>query len=197
VGREPLARWSLGELLDEVAAQTPTPGGGTSAAFACALAASLVEMAARFTLARDEYVESHARMVEVQALASKLCDRAAALAEEELYAYEPVLEALRLPRDDPDWAVRVQTARLEASAPPLELAGIAAELAELAAEIVRAGNENLAGDAITGALLAEAGAQAAARLVAINLEGAPADERVAEARRLAERALAARDQALR
>jgi formiminotetrahydrofolate cyclodeaminase len=196
VAREPLAQWSLGELLDGIAEETPAPGGGTSAACACALAASLVEMAARFTLARDAYWESHARMVEVQARASKLCDLAVALGEQELNAYEPVLEALRLPPEDPDRAERILVARLEASAPPLEIAGVAAELAELAAEIVSAGNKNLVGDAITAALLAEAGGQAAARLVAINLSGAPADERVAEARQLADRARAARDRAL-
>jgi methenyltetrahydrofolate cyclohydrolase len=119
--------------------------------------------------------------------------RALELAEIELHAYEPVLEALRLPRDDPQRAERVDAARASASESPLAVARVGAELAELAADLARTGNQNLAGDAIAGALLAEAAAQAAARLVAINLTDGPA---VVEAGELARRAAAAREVAL-
>jgi methenyltetrahydrofolate cyclohydrolase len=119
--------------------------------------------------------------------------RALELAEIELHAYEPVLEALRLPRDDPQRAERVDAARARASESPLAVAGVGAELAELAADLAVTGNQNLAGDAIAGALLAEAAAQAAARLVAINLTDGPA---VVEAAELARRAAAAREVAL-
>jgi methenyltetrahydrofolate cyclohydrolase len=125
--------------------------------------------------------------------AGELRARALELAEVELHAYEPVLEALRLPREDPARADRVRAARDTASESPLEIARVGAELAELAADLARSGNRNLAGDAIAGALVAEAAAQAAARLVAINLTDGPA---VGEAAALARRALTARDEAL-
>ena len=38
----PLADRTLAALLSEIAAATPAPGGGTTAAVACALAAALV-----------------------------------------------------------------------------------------------------------------------------------------------------------
>jgi methenyltetrahydrofolate cyclohydrolase len=127
------------------------------------------------------------------ARAGELRTRALELAEIELHAYEPVLEALRLPRDDPARAGRVEDAREAASRSPLEVARVGAELAELACDLVRTGNQNLAGDAIAGAVLAEASAQAAARLVAINLtEGAA----VSKATESARRALEAREEAL-
>jgi formiminotetrahydrofolate cyclodeaminase len=125
--------------------------------------------------------------------AGQLRTRALELAEIELHAYEPVLEALRLPREDPERATRVSAAQTEASKSPLEIAQVAAELAELAAELAINGNPNLSGDAIAGALLAEAAAQAAARLVAINLRGGPV---VQEAAEHADRARAARERAL-
>ncbi len=109
-------------------------------------------MAAAFTPGGSETAER----------ARELRARALELAEVELHAYEPVLEALRLPRDDPERAGRVRAAQDAASESPLEVARIAAELAELASELARTGNPNLAGDAIAGALLAEASAQAAA-----------------------------------
>jgi formiminotetrahydrofolate cyclodeaminase len=140
-------------------------------------------MAAAFTPDREEQANR----------AAELRGRALELAEVELHAYEPVLAALRLPREEPDRAARVDAARATASESPLEIARIGAELAELAADIAHTGNRNLAGDAIAGALLAEASAQAAARLVAINLTGGPA---VQEAAALAERARTAREAAL-
>jgi len=125
--------------------------------------------------------------------AGELRTRALELAEIELDAFVPVLEALRLPRDDPDRAARVSAANAEASRSPLEIARVAAEVAELAADLARTGNPNLTGDAVAGALLAEAAAQAAARLVRINLTDGP---EVEEARQSAERALDARGRAL-
>ncbi|MBV8710203.1 MAG: cyclodeaminase/cyclohydrolase family protein [Solirubrobacterales bacterium] len=160
----------------------PAPGGGSSTACATALAASLVEMAARF--AGDFDLAHRVRELRVRALE---------LAEVELHAYEPVLEALRLPRHDPERVIRVEAARTAASQSPLEVAEVAAEVAEMAADITRAGNPNLAGDAIAGALLAEAAAQAAARLVAINLIDGPMVNQAAE---FAGRAGAARARAL-
>jgi methenyltetrahydrofolate cyclohydrolase len=150
---------------------------------ATALAAALVEMAANFADGRDDAF----------ARAGELRTRALELAEIELHAYEPVLEALRLPRGDPERADRVSAAQTEASKSPLEIARIAADLAELAADLAQGGNPNLSGDAIAGALLAEAAAQAAARLVAINLSEGPVVEEAAEH---AARAGAARDRAL-
>lgn len=140
-------------------------------------------MAAAFTPDRDE----------TAARAGELRARALELAEIELHAYEPVLEALRLPGEDPARDGRVSDAREQASQSPLEVARVGAEVAELAAELARTGNPNLAGDAIAGALIAEASAQAAARLVTINLTDGPA---VIEATDLARRALVAREEAL-
>ena len=131
------------------------------------MAAALVEMAARFTPDREEPARR----------AAVLRARALELAEIDLHAYGPVLQALRLPRDDPERAARIEEARATASESPLAIAGVGAELAELAADVARTGNRNLAGDAIAGALLAEAAAQAAARLVAINLTEGPRSAR--------------------
>lgn len=170
-------------MLDAIAARTPAPGGGSTTATATALAAALVEMAANFS---EEGDASFAR-------AGQLRTRALELAEIELHAYEPVLEALRLPRDDPERAARVRATQAEASQSPREIAQIAAEVAELAAELAQSGNPTLSGDAIAGALLAEGAAQAAARLVAINLTDGPT---VDEAAGHAARAHAARDRAL-
>ncbi len=190
--REPLSARPLAELLEDVAARTPAPGGGCSAAWSCALAASLVEMTASFTLQRPDYADRHERMVEIRARARSLRDLAIDLGERELHSYEPVLDALRLPQDDPERPRRLDAASSQAADTPYELARAAAEVAALALEASRSGAPHLSGDAITGVLLAEGACQAAAALVRINLADRPLDPRLIELGTLTQRAAAAR-----
>jgi methenyltetrahydrofolate cyclohydrolase len=141
-------------FLDQLAARTPTPGGGGAAAITGAMAAGLVAMAARFS----------ARQLpgagEVADQADKLRRRLAQLAEEDAGAYAAVLATRGSERKE---------ALLAAAKVPLEIAAIGARVAQLACEVTEAGNPNLRGDAVTGALLAAASARSAACLVDINV----------------------------
>lgn len=184
----PLSELPLSELLRRLAARTPAPGGGSSAAVACALAAGLVEMAAGFDRA-PEAGRTGARAAALRAEALELAER-------ELHSYQPVLDALRLPADDLERGHELAAARSSASDAPFRVAAIGAELAELAGELACAGNPHLAGDAIAGALLAEASCRAAGRLVELNLRQAPEDARVSRTADLVRRAWQARLQAL-
>ena len=180
-----LADRSLGQLLDQVAAKTPSPGGGSSSGMACALAAGLVQMTAAFALPRAEYAK---RPAAVRERAGELRAQALDLAEHELS---------RLRRG----ARRAAPARGRAGArraPRRRALGRGRQPARgrprrrrgrrLAAEIARTGNRHLRGDAISGAVLAEAACTAAARLAEINLTGRPGDPRREEARRAAQAA---------
>jgi formiminotetrahydrofolate cyclodeaminase len=167
----------LADLLEAVAARTPAPGGGAAAGVACALAAALAAMGARFA-ERDADAER----------ADALRERALALAEGDAAAFAPVLAALKLPREDPRRPERLRAAQGAAAEVPLAIAEAAAEVAELARRVAAEGRPWLTGDALTGADLAGAAARAAARLVTIDLEGAPDDPRLERARAAAERA---------
>ncbi len=146
-------------FLDQLAARTPTPGGGGAAAVTGAMAAGLVAMAARFSASRLPGAGDLADQ------ADELRRRAAGLAGLDAQAYAAVLDALRLPRE----AGQRREALLGAAVVPLEIAEIGAEVAQLAARVAEAGNPNLRGDAVTGALLAAASARSAACLVDINV----------------------------
>ena len=182
-----LAEQPLSQILEEVASATPAPGGGSSAACTCALAAALVEMSGRLGLVRGAgpppAVPERARV---------LRERALRLAERELSAYLPVLEASRLPADHPDRGDRLRAALSEAATTPLAIAEAAAETADIGMEVVRGSNPRVRGDAVTGVVLAEAAAAAAAGLVEINLEGLGEEDRVAGARDARRRAGEAR-----
>jgi formiminotetrahydrofolate cyclodeaminase len=182
----------LRDLLDDMAEQTPAPAGGSAAAIAVALAAALVAMTARFS--REHWEEAGGVIAQAEALRS----RVAPLAQKDAEAYGRALAAFRLPKSlDP--AARDEAlgrALAEAAAVPLEIASVAADVAVLAAAAAERGNPNVRGDAATAAALAEAGARAAANLVAINLGALEDDERVTNARGLAATATSAAAHAL-
>ena len=150
-------------FLDQLAARTPTPGGGGAAAVTGAMAAGLVAMAARFSATRLPGAG------ELADRADALRRRLAQLADMDAQAYAAVLEALRLPREASQREVQRQEALLGAALVPLEIAGIGAQVAVMAARLAETGNPNLRGDAVTGAVLAAASARSAACLVDINV----------------------------
>jgi methenyltetrahydrofolate cyclohydrolase len=173
----------LASFIDEVAAATPAPGGGSSSAVALALGASLVEMSA--SLAGDP--QSAARAAELRADALELADA-------ELSSYAPVLEAVRLPRDDPSRAARLEHALLEASRTPLAIAERGAQAAEVGAAVAAGSSASVRGDAVTGVVLAEAACSAAAGLVEVNLARQSSAQELARARAARERAARARSE---
>jgi formiminotetrahydrofolate cyclodeaminase len=168
---------SLDDFLSAVAARTTAPGGGASAAAGCALGAALTEMAARFA----DLDAAAERAGQLRAEGLRLGDADAG-------AYAPVLDALRLPADDPRREPRLRAASSGAAEVPLLIAEAAAEVAELARTVAGTGKVHLRGDALAGADLAAGAARAAARLVEINLEQFAGDPRLARARTAVERA---------
>jgi methenyltetrahydrofolate cyclohydrolase len=146
-------------FLDQLAARTPTPGGGGAAAVTGAMAAGLVAMAARFSATQLPGAGDLADQ------ADELRLRVARLADVDARAYTAVLDVFRRHGD----ADQRREALLDTALVPLEIAEIGARIAALAARVAEGGNPNLRGDAVTGALLAAASARSAASLVDINV----------------------------
>jgi methenyltetrahydrofolate cyclohydrolase len=164
----------LTDFLDSVASGEPAPGGGAVAAVAVALAAGLCSMAAH--LSADHLADA----TELAERAERLRQRVAPLAREDAIAYGRVLAAHRTPDGgDPDARQEhIRSALYGAADVPLAVAEVGAMVAEIAGRLAREGNPNLRGDAVAAALLAEAGARAAAVLVEINTAaGEISDER--------------------
>ena len=176
-------RQPLGRFLDAVAAGTPAPGGGAAAAITVALGAGLAAMAARLSMRQLPDA------VEVTAAADVLARRTARYADDDAAAFEAVQAAYRLPAE-PDPGGRrtaIRAALTRATEVPVAIAEAAAEVAGLADRLAAQGNPNLRGDAVTGALLAEAGARAAATLVALNVAAGDLDESWTDRARMAVR----------
>ncbi len=158
---------TVSQFLDAVAARTPAPGGGGVAAVTIGAAAALVAMSARF---------AEGDLTEIVNRADRLRDQVVPLADADAEAYGAVLDAYRLPKQQPDRAEQITAALRVAADVPLRIARAGAEIAAMAARMATHGNNNLIGDARTALLLAEGATSAAAGLVRINVDAGDLEE---------------------
>jgi methenyltetrahydrofolate cyclohydrolase len=168
---------SLGDVLAHIASEVPSPAGGSAAAIAVALGAGLTAMCARNS--RNGWPDAGGATAQAETFRSRIEPLAQADAE----AYEAALAAFRLPNQlEPELRDATLGGALErAAAIPLAIAEVGADVADLAAHLAQHGNPDVRGDAVAGAVIAEAGTRAAAHLVRINLGTSPEDPRVARA----------------
>ena len=169
------------------------PGGGFVSAVAVAMAAGLVAMAARRSL--EVWPEAKGAVAQAEALRARVTP----LAERNAAAYSEAVATLRdkdssAAPDRRDEAIADALDR--AAGVPLQIGEAASDVGSLAALLVERGEGSVRADAATAALLAQAGARAAATLVEVNLGITSADERVTQARAFADAATAACERAL-
>ena len=179
-------------FLDSVASSEPTPGGGSVAALAGALASALAGMVARGTMAKKKYAEVEGEMRDSAAKSDQLRQSLTAAINEDSESYERVMSAFRLPKEEPSRAERIQMATKEASDVPLETARLSLEAMRCLAPVAAKGNINAVTDAAAGVHMALAAIETAALNVLINLKGlddqAVADNLRSEAIRLRDEA---------
>jgi len=194
-GPPPYLDLPLSRFLELLAGSDPAPSGGGAAALAVSLGAGLCAMAARLS-ARQLTADEREDLTKTS---ERIGVTAASLIQADAESYQGVIAAQQQPAG-PDGESRrrqIAAALSDAAAVPMQVVELAAPVARIAARLAAAGNPNLRGDAITGALLAEAGARSAATLVAINLAAAPDDDRPARAARLVDELASLADAAAR
>jgi methenyltetrahydrofolate cyclohydrolase len=182
----------LGDVLADLASEVPSPAGGSAAAITVALGAGLTAMCARNS--RDSWPEARGATAQAETLRARIEPLAQADAE----AYEGALTALRLPEQlEPEVRNATIGIALErAAAIPFAIAEVGADVADLAATVAEHGNPDVRGDAVAGAVLAQAGTRAAANLVRINLGAGPDDVRVIRVSAMVEAAATSAERAM-
>lgn len=160
-------------FLDALASSAPTPGGGSAAAHAGAVAAALVAMVARLTIGKKKYSEVEAQMSALAQQADELRSAFERAVNDDAAAFEAVMAAMKLPKNtDDEKSARqaaVQTATLAAAQQPLAVARMAVQALGLAHQAASLGNTNAISDAGTAAAMARAALAGAALNVRINL----------------------------
>jgi methenyltetrahydrofolate cyclohydrolase len=165
---------TLEQFLDELASAAPTPGGGSAAAVIGATSAALISMVCNVTLGKKGTTELVLReMQSVLNASEKLRARLSAMVDEDVSAFNGLMQAYRLPKaTDEEKAQRTAQIQLnlrKATQAPLECALVCAEVIAVARRAAQHGYSGVISDAGVGVLAAQAAMRSAALNVEINV----------------------------
>jgi len=160
---------SLQNFLERLASGDPTPGGGSAAAVMGAMGAALVSMVANLTIGKPRYRQVEADMRRLLARADALRAQLSDAMEADVEAFNRVMAAYRLPKDDPERSEAIQTALKQATEVPLHCARLCVAVIELCREAADKGNSNVLSDVGVGVLAAHAALKSCAINVTVNL----------------------------
>ncbi len=174
-------------FIEELAAPTPTPGGGSAAAYAGAMGAGLVAMVAGLTIGKKKYAEVEAEMQAIRVMAESLRKELTQAVDDDAASFEVLLATFKLPKDTDEQKdarnAAILTATLNAAHIPLHVAEDVVKVMELALKCAQDGNVNAISDAMSGFALSRAALTAAGYNVKINinsLEDKSAGEKLLE-----------------
>jgi glutamate formiminotransferase/formiminotetrahydrofolate cyclodeaminase len=163
----------LREFLDELASNSPAPGGGSVAALGASMGAALVSMVASLTVGKEKYRDNWGVMEAIRVKSEDLRARFVKLMNDDTESFNVYMAAMKLPKDtDEQKEARksaMQKAAQAATLVPLLTLEACVDMAGLAFETTLKGNPNALSDAGSAALLAFAAGLAAAYNVRINL----------------------------
>jgi len=164
---------SIAPFLDEVAAGTPTPGGGSVAALGGALACALGIMTCRLGPRKDAEGapgpgEANLRAMEQRLIALRA--RFESLIQSDADAYEEVLNAYRVAKSDPERPQLISMSLKKATEVPLETAESAKEAASLLVAVRALAKPSAASDVKVGMLMALAAADGGIENVNANMK---------------------------
>jgi formiminotetrahydrofolate cyclodeaminase len=168
---------TIEKFLESAAAKQPTPGGGSVAALAGALAAAMGEMAVNYSIGKKGLEEYSEKLQGALAEFHKNRNMLLKWMEVDQIAYERLSEARKLPESDPERQRKISEGTLSCIHAPLAVMKITAELIRVTYEIVEMVNSYLLSDLAVCAELAMATTRTAIYNVRVNLPAVEETER--------------------
>lgn len=168
-----LSAMALADLIDAFSSTDPVPGGGSAAALAGAVGASLLLMVAGIPRTKTGAPEETADLADAAARIRPLRDSLLELVDRDSEAYAAVMAAYRLPKgSDAEKAARakaIDSAVRAATEVPLDTMRACQQVLRGAVVVAANGSRNAASDAGVGVELLLAGLRGARMNVDINL----------------------------
>jgi methenyltetrahydrofolate cyclohydrolase len=168
-----LTNLTITEWLQALRSPEPTPGGGSAAALAGAMGASLLAMVAGLPKSKAATAEDAARLAAAGTRCAALAGELMALVDRDSEAYAQVMAAYRQPKTTDEEKVArsasIQQAMRAATAAPLDVMRACAGAAEQGVVVAAMGNPSASSDAAVGFELLGAGLRGARLNVEINL----------------------------
>jgi glutamate formiminotransferase/formiminotetrahydrofolate cyclodeaminase len=160
-------------FIEELAAPTPAPGGGSAGAYAGAMGAGLVAMVAGLTIGKKKYAEVEAEMQAIRVVAENLRKELTQAVDDDAASFEVLMATFKMPKDTEEQKsarnAAITQATLNAAHIPLHVCEGAVKVMELALKCAKHGNLNAISDGMSGFAMARAALTAAGYNVKINI----------------------------
>jgi glutamate formiminotransferase/formiminotetrahydrofolate cyclodeaminase len=170
-------------FIEQLAAPTATPGGGSAAAASGAMAAGLANMVAAMSRGKKAYLQHEAPLSEAIARLSQLREELKAAIDADAESYNLVMKAYKAAKDSSDGSAAINAALKQATSVPLGVAERAVAVARIAEKLGPITNPNMKSDLTTSVALAKASLTGALANVEINLESLTDQRFVSETRK--------------
>jgi formiminotetrahydrofolate cyclodeaminase len=157
-------------FIEQLAAPTATPGGGSAAAASGAMAAGLAGMVASMSRGKKAYLQYEHELSEAIARLSQLREELKAAIDADAESFNAVMKAYKEAKSASNGDAILDAALKQATSVPLGVAERAREVAGIAEKLKPITNPNMKSDLATAISLARAAIQGALANVEINLE---------------------------
>jgi len=166
-------------FIEQLAAPTATPGGGSAAAAGGAMAAGLASMVASMSRGKKAYLQYESQLSEAIARLSQLRDQLKSAIEADAESYNAVMKAYKSDKLSDsaasDGGAAIRAALRQATSVPLSVAENVVEVAQIATMLRPITNPNMTSDLTTAIALAKAALEGALANVEINLDSLKKD----------------------
>ncbi|MCY3411044.1 MAG: glutamate formimidoyltransferase [Candidatus Heimdallarchaeota archaeon] len=166
---EKLVDLTVDRFVEELASDSPAPGGGSVSALGAALAGGLATMVSNLTIGKKKYEAVEEEMIAIHAKAQEIYEQLIDKVDEDTEAFNQVMAAFGTPKDNPERSSMIQSAMVYAATVPMEVSDLAFTLFDILAALAERGNSNAITDVGVGALFADAAIRGALYNVRINL----------------------------
>ncbi|TWH51978.1 cyclodeaminase/cyclohydrolase family protein [Sporomusa sp. KB1] len=164
---------SITDFVDDLASDSPMPGGGGVAALAGALGAGLGLMVCSLTEGKEKFKNEQESIVKLKQEGTRLKEELLRGVDGDGYSYIGIVNAYKLPKsNEAEIKIRnqtVQEATKEAARFSLSVGQNCLQVMKYAIDVVQFGNPNAASESLACGLLAYAGVYSALVTVEINL----------------------------
>ena len=157
-------------FIEQLAAPTATPGGGSAAAASGAMAAGLASMVASMSRGKKAYAKHEQELSEAISRLSQLREELKSSIDADAESYNSVMAAYKKARESAAADGMIDAALKQATNVPLGVAERSREILRIAEALPAITNPNMKSDLTTAAALARAAIAGALANVEINLE---------------------------
>jgi glutamate formiminotransferase len=172
-------------FVEQLAAPTATPGGGSAAAASGAMAAGLATMVATMSRGKKAYLQYEKQLSEAIARLSLLREELKAAIDADAESFNTVMKAYKQAKESAGADGIIESALRQATGVPLSVAQKAREVAQIAEILKPITNPAMKSDLTTAIALAGAAIEGALANVEINLESIKDQTFVGETRKKA------------